>query len=751
MTKPPRAALAWMGLLSALSAGLCFVPLVGRVGFEFSLVMTPLVTLAGAHLAMRSGGLRAATRTAIAVALPPLAVMAFNGFRIKVCDWGTSLAFYALLPGVGAAVGAAWGRAAARLWPGASLGRRRRGLPAIIGAGAASLLVAGWRVAFEPPIFSYDPVFGMWPGALYDEALGLPAALAPARLMHLLAGWAALAVANLMATPVVERAEVRAWGPALLLVASTTALVAAGPRLGFRHDRASIAAALGREVRPDPWLTVLSDRHIPRSETDALVDDIRWRRHEIAQALGRSEGELSSLEVYVFRTSAQRRRLMGADRTAVARPWLGHAYLVRPDPGEILVAHELVHALTGPLVPNAAGMPWLGTGPAMGLVEGLAVALAGRDLGPGLHEAVAGMRAVGLHPRPSSLLTSAGFYAEPASRAYAVAGSFVRFMLDELGPTAVRTAYASGEVPPGLEGRWSDHIDGIEVSESLRARSELLYRRGAVYQRVCPHEVAVRRKEALNLAGSDPAAAVAAWESIIQWDPGDPSHLLALARAHLSADDLPSAQAAAARCGEHAAAPEALRRAAELALADMRWLSGTRAARAEAHQTFRAAVGRAGRSSAERLVRAKSQATAAPPARSDTSSHAIRDWLLGRSDPLTGLLALQRIVDADGWALPAYLVGRRLYADGSWTEAASWFARARALDLGDPMLTAENLRLLGRAAYRAGQPSAAEAFAALEAAAPSEGYAEGARSWRRRLAWQDTLRNVGPSSDVGEH
>ncbi len=743
-----RRSITWSAALTAVAAGLCFVPLVGRVGFEFSLVMTPFAALAGAHIAIHSSGLRTATRRALAVTGPPLALMALNGLRIKVCDWGASLAFYALLPGVGAAVGAAWGRAAVHL-----TARPRRALLWVIGAGATSLIVAGWRMAFEPPIFSYDPVFGMWPGALYDEALGLPAPLAPARLTHLLGGWAALAVAHLVRTPLAQRSYAAAWAPALVLVTGTTALLGAGPELGFRHDRQSIARALGRRVEADPTLTVLTDRHIPPAETAALVDDIRWRRVEIAEALGRSVEQLSPLQVYVFRTAAQRRRLMGADRTAVARPWLGQAYLVRPDPGEILVAHELVHALTGPLVPNPSGMPWRGgpgvPGPAMGLVEGLAVALAGRDLGPGLHEAVAGMRAVGLDPSPASLISSAGFYAQPSSRAYTVAGSFLRFMLQRRGPTAVRTAYASGQVPPELQAQWSEMISGIEVTPELRARAELLYRRGAIYQRVCPHEVAVRKKEARRLARTDPPAAVAAWESIIQWDPGDPAHLLALARAHLVADDLPAATAAAGRCVAHEAAPLALQRSAQLTLADVQWLSGEAADREVARGRFEEFIGRMGRAPSERLVRAKAQATAAT--RSEAASHAVRDWLLGRSEASTGLLGLQRIVQSERWALPAYLVARRLYGDAQWTEAASWFGQARQLDLGDPLLAAENLRLLGRAAYRAGQPAiAAEAFEALEAAAPSEGYAEGARSWRRRLAWLGSqTRNAASPADVG--
>ena len=112
-----------------------------------------------------------------------------------------------------------------------------------------------------------------------------------------------------------------------------------------------------------------------------------------------------------------------------------------------------------------------------------------------------------------------------------------------------------------------------------------------------------------------------------------------------------------------------------------------------------------------------------------------------------GLLALQRAALSEAWALPAYLIGRRLYGRGEWAAAVAWLTKAQRLGPTDPLLAAENLRLLGRAAYRADQPSIAlEAFEALEALEPAPGYVAGARSWRRRLAW----RNRVTAPDVGE-
>jgi len=185
-----------------------------------------------------------------------------------------------------------------------------------------------------------------------------------------------------------------------------------------------------------------------------------------------------------------------------------------------------------------------------------------------------------------------------------------------------------------------------------------------------------------------------------------------------------------------------MKTSARVVLADIDWLDGRTDA---ARSVYVASVGVVGTSAGERMVRAKAEALA--PGRSVESATAVRDWLLGKSSTEVGLLALQRAALAEAWGLPAYLIGRRLYGRGEWGAGVAWLTKAAVLGLEDPLLAAENLRLLGRAAYRADQPSASsEAFAALEALASAPGYVAGARSWRRRLAW----RNRGAPPDVGE-
>ncbi len=724
-----RRTLCWAAALALLATALCFVPLLGRLGFEASLVLCLAAALPAADLGARAPSLAVGARRALLVLAAPIVVLALDGLRVKVCDWWLALQLTALLPGVGVVVAATWGRAGRVL-----LGGPVRGLLAALAAGLASLAHTVWLLYAEPPVFAYDPVLGHWPGALYDEALGVPAPLVPARILHVLAALAALAVAQLLAAPVRRRTEPGLLLPPPALLAAVAVVHASGPSQNFRHASGTVVAALGRTVRAE-GATLHADRSLSDDDIAALLDDLTWRRRELGDALGMTPGELPVPEVFAYASRAQRRRLMGADVTTIAKPWSHQVHLARPEPGSVLVAHELVHVLAADLAGPVTGLPWRDGLPVMGLVEGLAVALAGKDRGPGLHEAVAGMRRAGVAPAPAALLGLTGFYAQPGSRAYAVMGSFVRFLLDRHGPGPLREAYRTGDLAGAvgaplsdLTREWEAMVDALPVPPDLLARAELLYRRGAVFERVCPHEVALRRREAAGR--SDPRAAVRAWESIVAWDPGDPGHLLNLAAARLDADDPAGAAEAATRCRESPAAPAALRTAAELRLADLAWLEGRRD---EALAAYRGARGRAGAGWRERLVRAKLLA-----AERGEAGDAVRDYLLERVRSEVALLDLQAAaVEGEGWGLPAYLLGRRLYGLSEWSRAAQWLARAAELGVGDPLLTGEDLRLLGRALHRAGRAQeAAAAFTRLWADAPTRGYQEGAAAWLGRLQSQ---------------
>src|SRR5579871_1243094 len=130
-------ALVWAVLLAVAAGAMAASPLLGLLGFESSLVLATAVSFAAAHLGAGAvwraraaqtpsegerrdafpGG--AVARIYIQAVSRSLLILGLNAYRIKNCDFGMGLAWYAILPCVSAATGTAAG-----IWAGFCTKRR---------------------------------------------------------------------------------------------------------------------------------------------------------------------------------------------------------------------------------------------------------------------------------------------------------------------------------------------------------------------------------------------------------------------------------------------------------------------------------------------------------------------------------------------------------------------------------------------------------------------------------------------------
>src|SRR5262245_5017922 len=158
-----RRFLAAAAVLAALSGWLCFVPLFGLLGYEFSLALSVAGSFAAAWLSTRARTFTQAITQGEALLTVPLVLISANALRVRNCDYWTGLAFFALLPVVSVACATATGFVCARL-----LRRPALGACLVILASIAWGLVRFYRT---PAIFGFDPFVGYFAGTLYDEDL----------------------------------------------------------------------------------------------------------------------------------------------------------------------------------------------------------------------------------------------------------------------------------------------------------------------------------------------------------------------------------------------------------------------------------------------------------------------------------------------------------------------------------------------------------------------------------------------------
>ena len=129
------------------------------------------------------------------------------------------------------------------------------------------------------------------------------------------------------------------WAVALIVVLIGTTVVW-GSALGWRTTDRSLRRALAGEIRIDRLVL-----HFPRDLSDRLIEnlvrDAAYSAAQVEQALGIVQAE--SIHVWFFEDVESKRRLTGAGRTAIAKPyrreihiqWGGypHGSLLRPAAG----------------------------------------------------------------------------------------------------------------------------------------------------------------------------------------------------------------------------------------------------------------------------------------------------------------------------------------------------------------------------------------------------------------------------------
>jgi hypothetical protein len=767
--------LFWASVVVLLAALLDFVPLFNVLGYDFAFAIGFAAALAGVDIghgavsaARRSGRQVSPPRVASeamiatwAILVVPLLLSLANAFRVRNCNLGAGLAFFALLPVCTGAFAAGMGAAVAIALPG-----RRSGRVAAFALPLLSVLWALLRLYRDPAVFAFDPFAGFFPGPIYDEALRPPLRLVWFRLANLTWLAAVLAVIHwlcpdsrdLRLAPQPIRGLLRPWHKpvvALMLVAASIGWYEARGTLGFHIRHADLDRILPRETRSQHFVL----RTDPAAESDADIDlaqqDLEFRYQQLVRILG-VEPPLP-VTVYRFPSSAAKKDTVGAANTLYAKPWTREIFVQSDHFPAQRLRHELAHVFASAFGDRLFGVslawhfpiPWPTL--ASGLVEGIAEA-ADFDNPDGrstTHQEAAAMVALGNAPELGRAL-GAGFTFESGPRAYTIAGSFCRFLLDQFGAEKLRALYRSagdfarvyGRDLASLEKDWRAFLSALPADESSRAQAEESFRRPAIFHKVCARELAARVSDARARLGTAPGDSVALLSSACADDPGEPTFRLDLSEALVAAGESERALATLAEAAASGTLTLPLRGRAANLEAGIHFRAGRLAQAQSALERVEAAATEDGDL---RTARAKLRAL-----RDERAQESLGRVLFGdeRGRPLDPGLVVYLVTEFarqfPDEALGPYLVGRQLATRDArlalphLADACPFIGNAKAVPL-DTTFFKECRRLLGESAYLAGDlTTAREAYTWLAEHAERESDRLRAQDFLERIAWKNS-------------
>lgn len=688
-----------------------FVPLFGGPGYEHTLASGLVVPSAAAiATAIELSRLRASPLAGVArgvLAGTWLASIAFatalaHGLRVGLCDLRGGAFDFLLGAGIGALLGGVWGAVVAEL----ARRRKRRRLACVLVSIAlplACVVVSVGRFYTSPMIFAFDPFVGYFSGTLYDTVVDAGGAL----LTYRAASLATLVGSALVASSLSRAPDGRVRGPtrgdagayarAVLGAAALSVTVIAsiaGARLGHWHTAATIAGALGG-AKSGPRCDVVYPDSMRPDEADLLLADCEQELASVEKYLGvRGPARVTA---FFFRDAAEKKRLMGAADTYIAKPWRGEVYLqVAPYPHPVL-GHELAHVVSGAFgrgpfrIAGAAGGLW----PNPGLIEGMAVATSPDDDELTDAQWARAMLDLKLLP-PMKDVFSFGFLGANASKSYTIAGAFVRWFTDRWGIEKMRAWYAGGDVEAISGLRWAQldvafraELAKYTLSPDAAAFAKAKFDRPSVFGRRCPHVIDALKREASKCeAARQIEKSRALYDAALARDPHDfGAHVqlgTMLARYGDKARGLSELRAVA----DDAQAPIVWRERARDALADDDLLAGRFDA---AGAAYTALAARALDEDAGRTLEVKALAATNLPAR-----RAVEALLIGTPgrppDTFAGPLWLGIWDNQGNDPLADYLVGRNLAQHGFHALAASFLDRALASAPATPRIGRELLR-----------------------------------------------------------
>ncbi len=713
LLKRHRGAAIATGIVVVVLVRVGFIVLFGGLGYEYALACGLLVPGVAAVWTANSvatdtrersplSGVLSGLGRGAALAGVALAIGLLHGIRVGVCDLWGGFAGFLLGPGLGALVGGAWGAAVGEL-------ARTRKRPRVVGTvlavigpvGGAAISV--WRFYSSPMIFAFDPFVGYFSGTLYDTVVEPGVALLSYRAGSVAAIGGLLCFASSLRrigkrlrfeTESRRSFRLRIAG-ACILFAACGAEIVLGSHLGHWSTTASIIRELGGS-RQGARCDVVYPLSIRDDEATLLVKDCDEEIAEVETTLG-VRGP-SRITAFFFHDAQEKKRLMGAADTYIAKPWRDEVYLqVAPYPHPVL-GHELAHVVAGTFGrgPFRIAGSLAGLFPNPGLIEGVAVATSPDEDELTDLEWAAAMKKRNALP-PMHVIFSVGFLGQSAQKSYTLAGAFIRWMMTTKGVEAVRAWYAGGDVEAIFGMGWGKideafraGLDAIVLPPAAETYVASKFDRPSVFFRKCPHEVDGLKKTADTCRdGHQIARARTLYDDALALDPSEPSVLLSRAVMELRQGDADRGRREVHAIVSDAKSPLQARHKAEEALADDALQRGDADAAANAYADLAAGTPD---EDAARTLEVKALA-----ARDEDARLAVTTLLIAAPSkrPPDPLLAAAMLGDWEGRTkspLAAYLIGKTEASHGYYSEAAKRFEAVEEATNLTPRIRREALR-----------------------------------------------------------
>lgn len=338
-----------------------------------------------------------------------------------------------------------------------------------------------------PQVYFYNTMIGFFPGVIYDDWIPLTEKLVLFRLMVFTTAVFILLVNSKNILP--NRLKIVL---ALIILAVFFTVKYSG---GFVTTDKMIAEYSSNIVETEHFKIFFPPELNDREKKYSVLNHEYYYGKLSKLLKAHPEKKIKS---YVFLNSLIKKKLFGAERADVAKPWQNSIY-TEAGTSSNTIMHELVHIFSAKYAGGVFNLPDY-FNPAM--IEGYAMAAVNEYDGHSLHYMAKLAKVNNYYFPVSELFTGLNFMSRNSSLSYILSGSFIKYLEDEYGIDKVNYVYNSldfkkvfGEDINSLEIKYDKFLDTLPA-DSSKSAAEFYFGRLPVYKQFCVRFTAQQTREA---------------------------------------------------------------------------------------------------------------------------------------------------------------------------------------------------------------------------------------------------------------
>lgn len=354
------------------------------------------------------------------------------------------------------------------------------------------LFIVLFEFYFNPQVYFYNPLFGFFPGTIYDEDIEVNWMVVLSQVYNLI-----FFTSVFISLKFLEKKKQSNFTQLISLGALLILFVLVKPFLGLATNSWRMNRELNSKVVTQHFEIMFSpDVNQNEKKFISLLHECYYE--QVTEMLGGySAGRINS---FVFNSKDQKGRLFGAANANVAKPWL-NAIFINKDYFPKSIKHEIVHVIASKFGYSPLKVAD-GFNPAM--IEGMAM-LVENDFDEFQADRIAKLAYnTGFKVNVNKLFSGLNFFSSYSSLAYIYSGAFLKYLYNEFGIEKIKKIYRNSDWKKIYGVEINDLVSRFEKSlqneNSLRDsnKAQLYFGGQTIFTKVCPRMTANDLNEANN-------------------------------------------------------------------------------------------------------------------------------------------------------------------------------------------------------------------------------------------------------------